>query len=433
MTTTFGEPLTASREAVEAEESGLYVARDEGIGPSSNAQPGHRRASVTPLDNCTPTVAAVVAALPTLLLVGLLGRPGPATLATYLALLLAAGVCAGLGIESSCARWLLGLVLLGVTSAFKSAALLANCDGAAARGVLYAVTALWECSNVVPVLGGTDYLRRIGVVTSGEDIGSVLTRSIVSAMAPCQVKFVPSAAADSSAVMRRRAVHIVSCTAGAAGLYLLVGKVAWVQTALSSSIVLELECLAFLASMAVVALDIPSLVWQIAYSAVAAPLLSSLSTAEYVRPEVILPYGWVYSSRSCREFWSRWSRPATALIRRLIYHPLGGRGRWYLSIPVMFLLNAAGHFDLSLALVGEKREKWWVGLFGLLAAVAMLEVAGDSLAVRVISADGNAVLPSWYLVARAVLAHVSLRVVLYMMVYKCLGLSFTTIFRFEQS
>ena len=30
-------------------------------------------------------------------------------------------------------------------------------------------------------------------------------------------------------------------------------------------------------------------------------------------------------------------------------------------MPVMFLLNAVGHFDPSLALVGEKRENWWMG------------------------------------------------------------------------
>ena len=381
------------------------------------------------LDKFVPILAAVVSALPTLFLVGYLGRPGPAPLAMYLALLLATGRCAGLGIESSCARWLLGFVLLIATSTYKSAVLLANCDGAAARGVLYAVTALWECSNIVPVLGGKEYLRRMGVEASGEDIESVVTRSIVSAMAPCQVKFVPLGATNSPAVMRR-AAHIVLCTAGAAGLYLLVGEVTWFQTALSSSILLELECLAFLASMAVVALDIPSFLWQIAYSAVAS-VLSSFSIAEDARPEVILPYGWVYSSMSCREFWSRWSRPATALIRRLIYHPLGGRGRWYISTPVMFLLNATGHFDLSLALVGEKRENWWMGLFGLQAAVAMLEMAGDSHVWRVIGADGNAILPAWYVFGRAAVTHVSLRVALYIMVYKCLGLSFVMIFGLE--
>jgi len=435
MTATTGEallpPLTVNYKVSEE-----AVARDEEqprSGPSSNTPPGHRRAIAMSWESFVPVAAAIVSALPTLLLIGFLGRPSPATLAMYLALLLIAGRCAVLGIESSCARWLVGFVLLAVTSTYKSAVLLANCDGALARGVLYAITALWECSNIVPVLGGEDYLRRMGVETSSENIESGLTRSIVSAMAPCQVKFVPLGATNSPAVTQR-AAHIVLCTAGAAGLYLLVEKIAWLQTALSSSILFELECLTFLASMAVIALDIPSFFWQIAYSAVTSLLANfSIAEDEDVRPEVILPYGWVYSSMSCREFWSRWSRPATALIRRLIYHPLGGRRRWYISTPVMFLLNATGHFDLSLALVGEKREKWWMGLFGLLAAMAMLEMAGDSHVLRDISADGNAILPAWYVFGRVVATHVSLRVALYIMVYKCLGLSFAMIFGFEQT
>merc|ERR1711966_645876 len=94
---------------------------------------------------------------------------------------------------------------------------------------------------------------------------------------------------------------------------------------------------------------------------VSTPYFSQLS--QLPQPRVILPYGWIYSSKSTREFWSRWSRPAMQLIRYLFYYPLGGRRNWYVSIPVTFLLNASGHFDLSYALVGDKSEVYWIAFF----------------------------------------------------------------------
>ena len=118
------------------------------------------------------------------------------------------------------------------------------------------------------------------------------------------------------------------------------------------------------------------------------------------------------------------------LIRRLFYYPLKGQNRWYISIPITFLLNANAHFDLSYTLVGDRAEVYWMILFGTLAVVAMLEVAGDKLFANVIILDGegnnnnnnnsnaNVSFPRWYKIARAVLAHASLRFVLYIMIYK---------------
>ena len=206
---------------------------------------------------------------------------------------------------------------------------------------------------------------------------------------------------------------------------------------LRSVIVLELECLAIMSSLMVVILDLPAHVWQVVHDLLA-PCLSSWATTASAR--IILPYGCVYTAKSTREFWSRWSRPATQLIRHLLYYPLGGRKRWYLSIPIMFGLNATSYYDLSRNLVGDPAEIWWNTVFGTLAIVAMLEVAGDCYFVpkpqqeqatndTTTSATGNeddadvAGLPKWYVCARILLVHVSLRVVLYVMIHKCLKTS----------
>ena len=145
------------------------------------------------------------------------------------------------------------------------------------------------------------------------------------------------------------------------------------------------------------------------------------------------------TAKSTREFRSRWSRPATQLIRHLLYFPLGGRKRWYLSIPIMFGLNATSHYDLSRNLAGDPALIWWNTVFGTLAIVAMLEVAGDSYLVPnsqpgqarndTTTITGNedgadeAAVPKWYIWARILLVHVSLRVVLYVMIHKCLRTS----------
>lgn len=115
------------------------------------------------------------------------------------------------------------------------------------------------------------------------------------------------------------------------------------------------------------------------------------------------------------------------LIRRLFYYPLGGRNRWYISIPITFLLNASTHFDLSYALAGYKAEVYWLTIFGTLAIVSMVEVSGDKF-LSGVNSDGNTSFPLWYQIIRAFLAHASLRLVLYIMIYKCFHTSFHDLF-----
>ena len=99
-------------------------------------------------------------------------------------------------------------------------------------------------------------------------------------------------------------------------------------------------------------------------------LLLSASGIPALDPDLTLlivqPYGAVLLSLTPSDFWSRWSRPATALVRRLFFYPCGGKEKLHVSIPCLFGLNAVAHFDVGKALVGERRVGGWFVLFGVL-------------------------------------------------------------------
>lgn len=302
-------------------------------------------------------------------------------------------------------RWFVGFLVLAMLSGFKSGLLLAPCENFMIKAGLYAVTALWECSNAVIIIGGNALFDRFGI----QDLGS----TILYVCAPSQVRFV--AAGDQTALstgtpIRRRSIHIFLCCSGLGFMYYYLDTIESLRNFITSVVVLELECLAIMASLAVVILDLPAHLWQCIHDIIPSPYSTS--------PRVVLPYGWVYSSTSTRQFWSRWSRPATQLIRHLLYYPLGGRDRWYLSIPIMFGLNATSHYDLSFSIVGDRAELWWNLIFGTLAIVAMIEVVGDSYFAR-----NGGELPKWYVWTRAILLHLSLRLVLFFMIHKCFKMS----------
>ena len=251
--------------------------------------------------------------------------------------------------------------------------------------------------------------------------------------APSQVRFVGagSGSAGSEVIPStqapnlRRSIHILfGCGGGLATIFGILISADPLRNFITSIVVLEVECLALMASLMVVILDLPSHLWQCVHDIIPTPNYYSTS------PRVVMPYGWVYSSTSTRQFWSRWSRPATQLIRHLLFYPLGGRNRWYLSIPVMFGLNATSHYDLSFSIVGDRAELWWNIIFGTLAVVAMLEVTGDSYFANRENAGSNSgglssssSFPKWYVWARGILLHVSLRFVLFIMVHKCFKMS----------
>jgi len=337
-------------------------------------------------------------------------------------------------------RWFFGFLSATSLSGFKIVVLIpallpgaargAMGSGARARGtlggriVLYALTALWECSNASLVFGGSELLQRLGITTH--------TRALVAGLAPCQIKFIgcgtketenveqhptlaTAAAAAHAKRANRRSLHITLCIVA---WFCLRHVVLWWPSAWSPEraavvgVVLETEALAILLSLFVVAvLDAPCHLWQLMANLVwryfSSTSASDMSGDTPTRIEAILPYGAVYLSTSARDFWGKWSRPATQLIRRMVYYPLGGPRRPYWSIPVLFAINGASHYDVGRALVGERTRERREGLI----PSGRLEQHQDVV-----------ILPRWFTIARIILAHGSIRVALYVFVHRCLDL-----------
>ena len=339
-----------------------------------------------------------------------LGRPaGAAAVPPYLALQLATVAAArALRDARPALRWAAGVAAAAALSVFKTAALLPQSLGPGAglgpRAAVFATTALWECSNAALVVGGAALQQRFGVTGYG--------RALVYGLAPCQLRFVE---ARRPGLAARRSLHLaggLACGLGLRELLRLPGP--GLARALEAVPPLEAEALALLLSALVLALDLPAHAWQLLMDA-----LGRLAPGDPdLRVEVVLPFGAVYCSASLRQFWGRWSRPAGQLIRQLVYHPLGGPARPWLSVPLLFALNGAAHFDVGQALVGDRRERWWMATFLTLGLAATVEVvATDRLRAR-----GEGALPRWFRIARAVMAHAVLRVALYLFLRGCLML-----------
>lgn len=365
-------------------------------------------------------------------------------------------------------RWFCGLLCATVLSGFKTAVLIPallpgtargatgsgswDCGTLGGRIILYALTALWECSNASLVFGGSELLQRLGITTQ--------TRALVAGLAPCQIKFITCGMKDdveqrsaltvavAAAHVKRatsRSLHIALCFVA---WFCLRHIVLWWPSAWSPErtavvgVVLETEALAIFLSVFVVAvLDAPSHLWQLG----ANPIwryFSSTSAGDMTgdtptRIEAILPYGAVYLSTSARDFWGKWSRPATQLIRRMVYYPLGGRRRPYWSIPLLFAINGASHYDVGRALVGQRKEGSWNTVFGVLGLAATLEVLATNFLTarvearmemreglvpygRVEQQQDVVMLPRWFRIARGIFAHASIRVALHVFVHRCL-------------
>jgi len=393
---------------------------------------------------CRTVSLGLLSALPTMLLIHFGANASIfSTVRYFIGLMSAAILIPNAHDKSGVMRWIFGVIFLGAASSYKSGVLLAKCPSMPRKAVLYAITALWECSNASLIIGGKDILEGYNVSRDH------MSRDVaLMALVPCQVNFVPQNHDDGSLRSRFQArdghVYFVRCACiltSLMGVWFMNAVVAPFVADLSLSaqnsgaafvlFLVDLECMAIAASMAVLLLNIPSLLWQIIHDLLAPTslftTLSSVMQHAPTAPNVILPYGWIYSSKSTRVFWSRWSRPAMQLIRRLFYYPLGGQNRWYLSIPVTFLTNASTHFDLSYAIVGDRAELYWIAIFGTLAIVSMLEVAGDKFLPEITS-DGDITFPFWYKCIRAFMVHASLRLVLYIMVYKVFHTSFHDLF-----
>jgi len=313
-------------------------------------------------------------------------------------------------------RWITGLLCVVTLSGYKVAILMRMLTGNATLGIrmfFFGTTALWECSNSSLVFGGAETQRKFGITS--------YTRAFIKAWAPCQVKFVNS---SRPALLWRRCWHLLALFTVGIGLQqVLKWSGEGVLGTISSIPILEAEVLAILLFATTLFFNVPGLVWQFVMNAV-----HTVSGDHLCRVEIILPYGAIYFSTSTREFWSKWSRPASSLIRQMFYYPLGGPQRPYISIPVMFALNAAAHYDVSNALVGDRAIMWWNLVFGVLGVAATCEIMATKWMIPQTShsaetAEAAEDFPLWFKVGRGAIAHASLRVALYFLVTRCLQMN----------
>mmetsp|Transcript_33661 Transcript_33661/g.41244 ORF Transcript_33661/g.41244 Transcript_33661/m.41244 type:complete len:431 (-) Transcript_33661:59-1351(-) len=311
--------------------------------------------------------------------------------------------------KHACARWVSGLICAVLLSGYKTAMLLPlyfpSMDDVGKRILFYASSALWECSNAALVVGGQTVLEKYGIIC--------YERAVIKGLIPCQAMFVERGV---ESLTFKRAVHL--------GLFLIGGFVfrsilvanESVAGVIASYVVLEAEALAVLTSITVLLFDIPCLLFQVGFDSA-----YHLTLKIHLNIRVVLPYGAVYFSTSCRQFWNKWSRPAMQFIRRLVYYPLGGSQRPYLSIPLLFFLNGTSHYDVGFALVGDRAEKWWNIVFGILGVVATFEVLTTNFMSD--RHGGEEMLPFCFVFVRFVFAHLSLRVAVFVFVHKCLKMS----------
>jgi hypothetical protein len=308
------------------------------------------------------------------------------------------------------ARWLSGVACLTLLSVFKMVALMPIVQGGGILPsiLLYATTALWECSNGALVLGGRAALQHFRITS--------LRRALVKGLVPCQVIFAEencsvdghADAQGGAPLWRRCALLAASLLAGAAlrvGLRASRSLLALVE----SSPILEAEALALISLALVLLLDVPAAACQLALD-----WLFAATGAQAWRARVIFPYALgLWTVGSSRDFWRKFSRPAGAVNRALWYRPLGGSSRPWLAIPLMFAANANAHFAVSQALVGDAAPLAWLSLFGIMGGILTAEVMADARVAQ-------GALPRWYALARALIAHAAICAAAYIMVRGCL-------------
>ena len=263
-------------------------------------------------------------------------------------------------------RWVCGLVTVVFMSAIKTATFLTKMsdDKLLIKVLFYNFTALWECSNALLVFGGRPILERYGITSH--------SRAVLACFCPAQIRFVnvnthgnhDEYVTTATRKYWKRTAHI---GAYIAAFFIFRQLFRMFADTIESVPILEAEAIVILVSCMVHVWNLPPHLWQLFMTLYKDPV------------QIVYPYGSIYFSTSSRQFWRKWSRPASAIVRHMFYHPLGGASRYpYLSIPLMFFLNASSHYDVSNALVGDRSEMGWNLVFGTLGVVATLEVIGDS-------------------------------------------------------
>ena len=347
-----------------------------------------------------------------------------------------------------CGRYVLGVVTASVLSSYKSVvlipALLGEERSMISTVILYALTALWECSNAVLVLGGAEVLHKFNIRN--------YQQAVAAGTAPCQVKFMTTSS-NSQHTVRRWGLLALWLGVGLGLREVLKAMPAFIAFA-QDSVILEAELLSLLLSCMVLAFDVPCLAWSLAMGSCG----GAITPLYCHRMQMVLPYGAVYLSSSPRDFWRKWSRPASQLIRYMVYYPLGGGSRPCLSIPIMFIVNANSHLQLGYDLLGNyDGSLYWLLVFLILGAAVTIDVVATQLltpaaqaaiaedyeeeAVDVIARPGGAdgehphiehsdtlevQLTRGVQIGRWVLNYVSLRVCVWLFVHRCLQVQLQT-------
>jgi hypothetical protein len=316
-------------------------------------------------------------------------------------------------------RWISGFVVVTLLSGIKTSVLLLEPKTPLLVKVLfYATSALWECSNAVLIFGGRPLMEKRGMQGL-----PCYGKALVASLAPAQVQFKREEELRMSPFCRwsQRSLHLAVFLATGYALRVLFQRL---PTRVEVHPILETECMVQLLSCFVMVLDLPSHWWQLVMILSNSIILNNHNNKIHV--QIIYPYGAVYFSTCARDFWSKWSRPASQLIRYMVYYPLGGNDpgqRWYSwgAVPLMFFLNGTSHYNVSQALVGDRAEKAWNLVFGILGLSAWMEVVAHQL----LSREWH---NSWsYKIVRGILAHVCFRIAAYILMHKCLHLSLASL------
>jgi len=283
-------------------------------------------------------------------------------------------------------------------AAFKTMIVWKNMTSLKVKLFVYPITALWECSNAVLIIGGVNLQERYCI--------STYQRAWAAALCRCQVTFQE----EKRDAWTRWAMGSFELVAWLVGVAVLWELFHYFQEYISDVPILEAEALIVFLSSVALAVDLPSQTWE---------LFMILTTPYSTTVQVILPFDpSIYFSDSLQAFWRKWSRPAGQFLRHLFYYPSGGSYRIWLSVPAMFLLNAISHYHVSLVLVGKSSMMGWNIVFGITGVTTLLEMAVDRFMERTYAADSEWQ-PFAYRLLRGIVAHIAIRVVAYVMVHQC--------------
>lgn len=392
-----------------------------------------RQLSSAPVDHCT-LIPALLSASPSIIYTCF--KMKFASLPYFLLLFSSIPVAIRLQDINSRIRWLVGFIVVAIMSGIKTAMLMTVFQNQSIliKGLFYAHTALWECSNCSLIFGGRTALEKKFNIDS-------YSKGIVAALCPSQVRFVTTANCASNSTLqghdsnilwnkwKQNSIHLsyyaIAFVAFCFGLKAIVPDEIPIQYAIleAEGIVLYIATLVNIWNVPVHLYQLMMLLFNNRRSASASASASASTLSNTIsQVQVIYPYGAIYFSKSSREFWSRWSRPASSMIRYMFYYPLGGSARAWLSVPIMFLLNASSHYTVSESIMGDRSEKGWNAVFGILGVAATFEVLGNKFVTsRIVDEEGMSIEnePKWWNWIKFIVAATSLRFAAYWLVHGC--------------